>query len=468
MTLSQWKALAKTTNQAVGFTPAQIRQNSGQSLKVRAQDGASFQLKADELNAIKALNSKGFQVFDLTPQKTLRSDSFCAYSENDLFQLLGPNQGGNLLQYFDASGSSGLNNPMIAPYWRTVFIPVIGTFLKVEYLPIRVGKQSGIVSSNSSASNYQLIEDFNDVQNTNESQSNQYNGNALSSDRIILIDFNNPTSAPIIAKPGDSFKTYFSGVYITFKQNSPRIRLTIGFNSEIESDDDKPMNLSMWKGQGLFQQTSAPIPFCITDHDMIEGVGGIGLTVGGGSGYTAFAPLIANPSVIVDPVTPSASYNMQSGSVVFWITNIEMSLRNPSGAQCLYTLFFETCILGTQSTGYITGLSPQKKVYAIPAYCANVTVQDSKSISFNDPVRVVLKKDEGFYLRIHAAFASALQPLFNITVSGYSMGKFQDISRYTSGSSYAATLLTPFVLGHKFGEAPYPHDFDRAGGPIRP
>lgn len=470
MDLSQWKKLFAATQQATGYTPAQIRKNSGQSLSPERVQENAYNLEAQKLEAIKQQNSKGFQVFDINPNNIEREDAFCAYPPDVLATMIGTESvnsinaaGAGDLYYDNNTGVFSNGAPVILPYWRSIYIPVAGNFLKIEYLPARIGTDTG--DFNQQPNSNQRIQNSTEPDNTTEPNfydfyapfsPTYYNANKVASDRIIFLDFNEPTDKPIIIKHGERVKNYFNGIWLTFKQNSPRIRVTIGFNSEISTVDDRPQNLHLWRGHGLMNDSFInPIPFSMSSSDVNNGFG-INISNAAPLEYC----LIANP-------TARASWE-QNGASLVWLTNFVLDCIMESFAEerlgamkvCLYVK-----TLGTPASKFVTGSVKIKRLLERTIIKQNRVGNVSTNVTISEPIRVLLRQETGLFIRFtpqyQAGNAQGFSFINYFSMDGYSFGPLQNYLL-----SAESVPLTPFVTRYKLGENPYPIDWDDLYSPL--
>lgn len=456
ITKAQWDKIIAQTKQATGYTPDQIKQNEKVS-GIKKPDTDSFQLKAEELIAIQQLNSKGFRIFDLNTQVTDRENYYCCYDGQSLRNINGVEIVDNLNavpnQYYDLSDPSMITNSTVnSPYWRSIFIPIQGNFLKVEYLPERVNVDNRVITP----FNPSFITDNSNPQNTNElndfsSPSTFYAANKTSSDRVILLDFTDVSPTPIIAKHGDSFESYFNGVWVTFKQNSPRIRITIGFNSKVvsQADQNQVYNLNLWSGHGLKNNPQInPVPFAMSSSD-VSPAGYIPL----GTAVTEWC-LVANPE--------STSPGEPSGAAILFLTSfLAHMITDPNTGYHILEASLRVKTLGTPGSFYLAGSLDERKLCTTIFGIGGGSGVSGQPCVFAEPVRCVLRKGTGLYIQIRKVYDSggtAMSGFF--ALNGYSMGPlYWSVNRGVIGPG------APFFPRYKYTDNPYPIDFDAYGMP---
>lgn len=466
MDLSQWKKLFASTQQATGFTPAQIRKNSGQPMMPERIEENAYELEAKKLEAIKQQSSKGFQIFDINPNNIEREDAFCAYPPDVMTTMIGTESvnsisaaGAGDLYYDNSTGVFSNGAPVILPYWRSIYIPVAGNFLKVEYLPARIGTDTGDFNTNKNSN--QRIQNSTEPQNTTEKDfydfyapfsPTYFNANKVASDRIIFLDFNEPTDKPIIIKHGERVKNYFNGVWLTFKQDSPRIRVTIGFNSEISTVDDRPQNLHLWRGHGLMNDSFInPVPFCISNFEVADTFG-----------LQTTGPVIEH-CIFANPTARSTWE--QNGLSVFWITNFLCDYLFASTDNLVSGVRFILYVksLGTVASKFVTGSVKIKKLLDRTVIKQSQPGSVGMPNFIGEPLRVTLRRETGLFLRIIPQYGSGSSAQWTnyFTLEGYSMGPIQNYLL-----SAESVPRNPFVTRYKLGENPYPIDLDDLYSPL--
>lgn len=468
LTAEQWQKLILATKLATGYTPEEIKKLSGASGKIEPPGKTDAALEAEKIIEIQRQNSKGFQVFDITPANVERMENFCVYDSDTILSIvgtqntpLGSNSGVIYYDNPDVVFNPGGSEIMPQPYWRSVFIPITGTFLKVEYLHSQNDLYAGVTLPTRLE---QRIENLSDPQNTNENTlyaDEYFAANAFSSNKTILLDFTSTSQNPIQAKHGDVFKSYFDGVYITFKQNSPKIRITIGFNSEITSHDDRNKSLHMWDGEGLTNNSRInPVPFCITDRDVVSG-NPFGLNISLSAGVQTVDCLIANPGEIR---TIFGTNYLPNGSAYLWINDFKTSIYSTNEMTYGYDVEIVYGLLGTTASGYVTGYSADRvlaKTFIQRSSVSGFAFYDGTNQNFSEPVRVSIRQGYGVFIRFTCVYVQISVPGIPVfgkySLNGYSMGGL-----YGSQASF-----NPFFVKRTYQDSIYPHDFDTVGSPGR-
>lgn len=446
------------------YTPQGIRTSSNQTLDLENLSGSDRSLDIEKLEAIKQSTSKGFRVIDINPNLFTRADFSCVYTDTVLRDYVGND---NVLELstvkYDNEGSPVTFQTTQAPYWRTYSIPIQGDFVKIEYLPIRQNP-----SFNSAFRGDVYIQPQVEPQNcTDQDGSDGYfNSGQISSDNIILVDFENPSSSPLIAKNGQVFKTYFTTLYVTFKQLSPRIRITVGVGSTIEDNTEQINNLSIWNGKSFTRNSlQAPKPFCVNDKD---------ITYTGGFQGIPLSPIVVGTYSFSEIIRNDEYFNPFSGTLlepglsVFWITQFSAKINFQNyplaGSEIIADFDVDLVIMDT-TTGLLTNVV--ERIATINCTAINSAVGTFASNTTFDPcepIRVVMKQNQSLYLRI-LAISNVGPPnrYLKFTLSGYAHGSLNSV--FSSPEGAFSVHIAPYYLSKSLAENPYPADLDRKGAP---
>lgn len=416
------------------------------------------QLDADRLIAIKQSTSKGFRVLDINPNIMSKADFFCKYQDDVLRQYVGNE---NVVETgtvkFDNVGSPNNGANVQAPYWRSIEIPIQGSFLKIEFLPIRQNQSVG-----QSATQPTQFSSNTDPQNTTSEVNGAYFVSPeISSTNIILLDFENITISPLIVKNGMVYKTYFNSIILTFKQLSPLIRVTIGVESEIVDESTPPQSLSLWDAKSFLDSTlQAPKPFCITDKDF-SGTYGLRtdlLPVG----TPVYYQVITNPKSTVSPTGPL----VDRGMAIFWLTEFSAFMSSaifPDAVNSsVQTFDVELFIIDTSN---LPTLNVLERVAAVSCSFICGTGQfgpNSSQFQFNEPIRVCLKANQALYIRmlpVTRTMTGTTQIWLKWHIAGYCYGSLNAI---TDGTGIN---VGPYVPSKLLVENPYAADLVKYGVP---
>ena len=386
--------------------------------------------------AISVTSSFGLEVCNAavsaTPLLGGTPDSFpCQIEPSILNQLIGV--------------EASLNNfGVVSPGWRTIqFDNIAGNWLKVEYLPPRM---NSVACSAQNPNNYGLY------QNPNVTDSEFSNMPAIK--QPMLLQFENSTVTPLIAKHGDSFQLPFNSLFLTLKIarvgnfstiGLPRIRLTIGYNTKIQSLDDRMLATQpAFYGFGnLNNQQFHPTPFSITTRD-ISGLAG---------GNVPYAQTtVGSPTYTKELIVNDNSGNMRNGGIYGWITAISWSVAVTPGATSAdpNRVDFE---LGIGNLPFTTQF--RRLFYTSGHVLQHVTATNQKIvlekiISFPHPIRFSLKKLECLVLRLRTVSLDC-NHIFGI--EGYCMS---NLSNSNQRGSYGQGV--PYYPAWFATENPYPLD----------
>ena len=230
-------------------------------LDIRRLD-AGYQLEAERLNAIQQQSSKGFQIIDINPGLLLSTENPLTLPYEFIFDGTNflPDQNMNFVKNF-----------------RSVNIPIAGNFLKIEYIfeintganisyspieavgdPTRLVPQAQVKYSEAFGTSLGEMDLITDQE--------YYTLDNFARNKVWL-DFGPSTGKPhLIPTSGRIFKTYFNEVNVSLNIGAPKIRVTIGFNSEVyEASSSGAVNsrLALSGAGRLFNDIDQALsPFC--------------------------------------------------------------------------------------------------------------------------------------------------------------------------------------------------------------
>lgn len=403
---------------------------------------SSHELKAEEINSIRRLQSRGFRVIDLDPNLLDRDDFNTPYSSDILANIVGENL---TTSNIDGSGVNRCPNPN----WRTFSFDAPGNFLKIELLPVRQEMGNGLGST--------PLEQPVSIEVPGTTQTANPAFIAEGSRRTILVDFEAPTASPHVVSDGTIFRTYFSAFLITVKNFNTRIRITIGYNSEIAEREEKETTLALFGGRGITTRYQvAPTPFSINNLD-------VNLASALGVEYpppfnAKFFGLIINP----DAAAP-APIGTPIGNSLVWITGFSASFVvgiTPTTNDGMITADLVLCevnalFLPTTNLKRIASLTT-----TIPASSRNGPTQN---LVLSDAIRVSLPPRTGIFLRLRELTSidgGVLARFIQFSLNGYTLGGFD--ANESSGLSVA-----PYFTNNFQKENPWPMDYAFDGIPQR-
>lgn len=377
------------------------------------------QIAAEQIDAIKQTNSKGFRIIDIDPNQLTRSEYSCIYTQDILTNIIGQEIAfENGVYRFDNTGAA-TSGSTVNPYWRTVNIGIPGNFLKIEILPVRP-HDAALVGSLVGGFNPDYVKTNTEPQNTNQENF----ATQIASKRDILLDFETPTANPVIVRDGDCFESTFTQIFLTFKQFMPRIRITIGYNSKVISNNDQPQSLAMWDGYGLSKEKHYhPSPFCQTEADVIGSYSGIAC------GAATVTSLLMGNWLAADVSNPTRNINLGVG--VLYITGFSGLGYLQAGGDFINNTSFELFIADfDQSTLAITSLKKRIASFSVSMYSVGVAngvgmTTQSQGANIVEPIRVTLNGGECIALRLIPCFRNVAHNVFcKFEMTGYVMGGF--------------------------------------------
>lgn len=408
---------------------------------IQSARATQFDLSSDEIQAIVQRSQKGFQIIDIQPNALTRDQNFCVLPDERIIEIIGAQNEGNGA---GATVDGQASTYSMVPYWRTVQLPITGNFLKIEFLPTII---QGTDTYYAPANNVQNA--YYDAQNADATAqvdiAHRYAGS-----RVILLNFEDTTQKPILVDDGQIFKGYFTNVILTFKQLSPRIRVTVGFNTEIvTSRNNAPRNLHMWGTSGILDKNVFnPISFCITDRDVSGASSGLGIAI-------SYGQTITKPLLQAYNNTYSGTNKYADGVSIVWISKWAFacfSQISPGSITGSASLEGELFIYDNNTSTYIKRLGTKIFEFGSDLNAGNNTLRDDSC--FIEPIRVVLKPNQEIRAKFTYVngFGAPPTPLIKFSLLGYSLGKLN--------GSGGTGLVTPFILDCKLTDNPYNSDLD--------
>lgn len=358
-----------------------------------------YNLEAERLNAIQQKGSKGFQVVDINPGLLNKLD----YVVNLPYEFL-----------FDGTNFLPATNESITENFRTVNIPLAGNFLKIEFIN-EVNSYANAVNSTGKYRPYAdrkykqaLLGTNNNELDLTTGQSN-YSFDNFARNKV-WIDFGPSSGKPhIVPTSGRVFETYFSEVNITLNIGSPKIRITIGYNSKVvDASNVSAINAKLCltgAGRMLADSDMTMSPFYLSDMDL-PGSTANGYTVATSAINTTYSyAILQNYAQFF-----YTGYSPDLGYSVIWITNITVNkeVQNttiPSYARCYL---------------YISNGLGQTKRVANFKLGNNINVY---TISPSEPIRVVIPANWTLLISFETRSDSANFMDLSWNITGYSIGE---------------------------------------------
>ena len=391
----------------------------------RLDDG--FNLEVERLNAIQQQSSRGFEIVDINPGLLDSLDYPLTLPYEFIFD------GTNFLN--DINGSFVKN-------FRSVNIPIAGNFLKVEFLyennssgnvyyQAEPPSQSRLVPSAQikyfESYGDQSLQEFDLVTNQDNYTFDQFARNK------VFVNFGDDNGKPhLIGSNGKIFKTYFSEVNISLNIGAPKIRVTIGYNSEIYESTSQaaPINSQLHlTGAGrLFSDSDTVMsPFCLTQNNSVisSSANAYGVALGTTPIPASFTWGMIFNNGYSDSNVPAVPQNIFGYSVVF-ISRIFFQKRYavPNVADVFNIYMY----VGSKNYPTIGGVSQAKSVHEF----VMGKLEETYVAEFKEPKRVVIPAGSALYCRlIYAGANTALNLNFTYSIDGYSYG---ELIQTTSGS----------------------------------
>lgn len=406
------------------------RQAPGMKLQIEAPKADPYSRNADEINSIAQSGARGFRTFDIDPNALSREQFGCVVDISTLsdltgYELRGVQQGWNV-------ESDQL------PFWRTVSLGANGNWIKIEYLPSRV---NDALSFDLKHPDWTALPEFPSptVPGTEDTLSPYSPIVKWASSRIVIAQFDDTASAPIVIRPGETVKIPFNTVYLTFKVWSPRIRVTVGYNSEISSSfDERVMNskVAYGPGYGLFDKPYIhAVPFEIETEDLGDPDDLITLNFG-------------NPTFTEELIVNAANSPNGDGLCCGWLTHLNVSawLETPgTNAQGRVEVFIANFPFTTK----------RRRLLSMPLMLwpgGGSERQVNLRMEPREPVRFTIHSGECLVIRFEVfPNAGGFDVDCRFSLGGYVWGGL-------GGVLTVGEYLTPFVPLIRLTEEPYPMD----------
>ena len=400
------------------------------------EDG--FALEAERLNAIQQRSSRGFTIIDINPGLLTNQN----YPVNLPYEFL-----------FDGSNFIPDQDDSLTKNFRSVPIEIAGNFVKIEYIyenntdanrtPTNSRPKAQIkyqqALKNTATVNGQTI--YSET-NLTTGYLNYFFDNFSRSK--VFIGFGDTSQKPhLVKRSGDFFKTYFNSLNITLNIGAPKIRITVGFNSEkFDGPSDAPMNSQLHMlGLGrLFNDSdSVMAPFNLQWGDQISSystaVAGLPILSGGVVASTSYG-LVYNKG-----------YNLSGGLIglgysVLWISSLQFTSNRTTAANSF--IQFNLTIGPTASPSAANTI----RVYGAKLDMANGSTQQQIEhvINFTTPLRVVIPVDSYLALTMYHQSSVNTNLIATWSISGYSYGQLQKIESGAFASIFSTKYITDSTL----------------------
>lgn len=401
-----------------------------------------YDRSADEIISIYRKNSRPFKIIDINPFSTDQDNFRCQVKGEYIRELIGIEGNDTLTTNGDNDDSNFL------PFWRTVEIDMIGTSLHIEYLPARDNDESPLNAGGSLPNLGPPIPDQTGL-------SNGLNDRGVSikhaSDRMILLNFDDVIDPPHIGSDGKKFKLPFNKIFVTFKTNSPRIRLTVGFNTEIVSPTDHQVIMndpSMAPGHGIWKDAFLHCtPFSVNTGAILT-TASLGFFDATGGSVDA-----RDLGYITTSATLPYSQN-NAGVAVGWITSITVTLQGSTSSA--FSPVYAACIYVTNGGGQkVLKYFPIQPVQQSLGVLAYTIASETYVVPMALPMRFCIKHGE--YLRAKFYTLNGPATTYSIALDGYVYGRSQiGASRVDPVTN--AVNVTPLNIIDRLSEHPFPLD----------
>jgi hypothetical protein len=212
----------------------------------------------DDLAGIVQKRNPPFTVIDVNPFKLTSATFNCTIPLKTISDKVG----------YDADADSPTpagTSTITFAQWKTVEIPVSGSFVKIEFLPNKLNE--AIISTTLNSEAYSK-EDNTGANNSASPVFPQWIFPQKNSYGYVLIQFDDPTGPIHLAKNASTFNCQFQKIFITTRMLTPRFSITIGHNATIVEDNNQLLlnaSPAYGPGHGLWQSpTRHGNPFCLT------------------------------------------------------------------------------------------------------------------------------------------------------------------------------------------------------------
>lgn len=433
----------------------------GQEMSAPSED--PFAQSYERILAIQQQGSRGFRTFDIDPSECDQVDFPSVIQQAVLGNIFGFQTQANAFVTGHACDSE------VNPGWRSIEITANGTWIKFEFLPPRVNWSSPVFSPG--PSNAKPIEGdswsppFADPLGTgNTSHGPNTIANVMMNQNVIL-QLEETTASPIILKHGDVIRSPFNTIFLTFKQWTQRFRITVGYNTEINSVDQRMIGTrpAFFGANGLLSNSSIQYkPFSISSGD----VNGTDINILNATSLVPFqTTLVYNPPLSWVPNQfPNPDDN---GSGYLFLERLRVSATSISGSGAMIAgLFVELFIEGFSSMATLKPIKRRLMSVNLMFDLSSTSGRDARlaeAVS-NELVRCRLGATDRLVLRasvLGSGGSSVASCNFQFAVEGYSLGGLFGVQVLP-----ADRPITPFMVTQTCAEEQFQseYDFDRAPG----
>lgn len=387
------------------------------------EDG--FELEAKKLDAIRQRSSRGFTIYDINPG---------LFSEQDAPL--------NLPYEFLYDGSNFIpdQSDSIIKNFRTINIDTAGNFVKVEYIYENNSNANVAPSSRRPYANIKYNQALKNAVGENDLSTgylNYYFDNFARNK--VFLGFGDSVQKPhLITKSGDYFNTYFNTLTLHFNIGAPKIRITVGFNSEKHdgpNNDAINSRLHLAGGARIFSNLDTPLmPMNICASDTFKPTPVFGISISTSNVQSSIDVTIAR--AIGDL---NSSLTTSFGYSVLFITDLLFFYS--LGSNLGYNLCVEILVSNASSQ--------EVRLAKIPIALdptAGSQRFDTLKFRFGEPLRAVIPYNNNLVARLIFRSGAAGSMSYDIILQGYSLGNIRKID---SGINYDM-LASKFITDSTF------------------
>lgn len=419
------------------------------SLNIQAlEDG--FELEARKLDAIRQRSSRGFTIIDINPGLLSERE----YPLNIPYEFI-----------YDGTNFIPDQDDSLIKNFRSVPIDIAGDFVKIEFIyenntranysdtnrrPGAQIKYQGALKNTYTVNGQTIYNEQSLTTGYEEYYFDNY------SRRKVYLGFGDNSQKPhIITKSGDYFKTYFSSLVLSLNVGSPKVRITIGFNSEkYDGPNDSAINSNLETiGMASLLRESDTVlnSFCISESDTQNSPVPFGLTLFSAAGV---------PTNTIIGLLVNNGFNVSGGPIslgysVLWITGMQFTL-NKNSAAASFAYLRATLVLTPDLL-----LTDNERVHGFKIDLFNNAQYESKEYIYSPskPIRVVIPSGWNLALILNYESSSNTSWLLSYNINGYAFG---DIRKFFNGIAFVNSTtkyLTDSTMLSEFNKVNVPRGF---------
>lgn len=421
------------------------------NLNIKALDDG-YAIEAEKLLAIQQKSSRGFKIYDINPGLLPELEYPLSLPYEFIFD------GTNFIP--EQNGSLGKN-------FRTVEIPIAGNFCKVEFIYENNGFNNLSYTTNfpllpivpnrlvpSAKIKYQSV--FPGANGENDLVSGQqvYSYDIYARNKV-FVNFGDSTDKPhIVPSGGRTFKTYFNSVSVTLNIGSPKVRITIGYNSEVYDSNSNAgsinQKMAITGAARIFQDIDTTLnPFCVSDLDAdpFASIFGQQLLFAPMTLTRFNYPIIQNLGYSAPNGVDTESY----GYAVFFITRIYVNFIIGNTLTSTDSVRFD---FGVKNLTFPTSLGITQ-IKTVHNFKFDLT-KSSYVFEPEEPIRVVVPATNAFCLSVSGSFTNSQSARLSYSIDGYSLGEILNPSTNNPNVFGGNPVFSKFVT-----DATFIPDFNR-------